>query len=1706
MHGQVQIQNGQNLVQILQQTPQAIINWGQFNIGLGETVRFLQPSQQAAILNRVTGVDPSVIQGTLQANGRVFLLNPNGILFGPNSVVDVGSFTASTLKMADEDFLNGTYKLTQDGTLPLAALTNQGSIRVADGGFVVLVSPLLDNQGMIVAQSGHVQLGATTQATFSVDGRGQVLFAVPDGFDPQFTGGGKGGTVLLQPGQMNQLLTQVVSNPLLVEAGSFSAGANGQNLAHGAEGLLLNSGTIQADGGTIRLDSSGASVHSADGQLQAEGGDVRLLSAGSTVSLGSVQAGPNGFAEISGKQLWLDGPVRAGTILLDPFNIEIIDAAGGSLNGSLPTVSGGTGSGQVSVGQMTNLGGTVLLDATNDVFYSGTGFNLGSTLLTVRAGNDINFQTSGSPIQASALDLQAGRNVTLTAQNNGGLIASNGVLRVIGGQNVNLQADGDLLLGSPTLTTISATNQDLSLSSAMVFNGYTTFLNGGGNFQFSAGRDLTMSNPNLTQNTPAAVSLIAGQDLRLQDNNNGQMSAGVGSLTVQAGRDFIGRARNGTFSVTTQAGGALDLVAGRDLSLSGTSQAQLLSGGSLGVRGQTVTANSPTLVLKGASGAVVNATSGSVSLTASSGNLEVSSSAGRVAVNSTVNTGLQAGSDLIVNSATATRVEAGNDVTLGSSNSVNGYTTFINSPDTLISAGHDLVMSQPNLTQNSSIGSVSLTAGNDLRIVSPNSSVSASVGSLAVQAGRNLSGQPAGGSFTLSTSSAAGLNLAAGRNLTLAAPSGSLLLQANGGPVRVSGSNVSLSAGSTVDLNGSGEVVVNATNGDLRLSATSNNLRINSSNGRVAANATNGDLVMNAGGDLILNSATATGVNGTRDISLNSALVNNGFSTFLNSPNTQVAAGRNLTLNQPNLRHTTLAGPVTLSAGRDVAFTSPNGGIDVQLHTLTVQAGGNVTASPANGGIFLRGSSGDATVTAGGNISLDATNGQPLEITAPSAVRLSAQDIRLNSNQATLRSGSELVVNATNGNVQINGSTNNVDLNSSNGRVAVNATNGDVSLTAGGDIFLRAGTSATINATRDVNLSSSLVQNGFTTFLNNPDTRIGAGRNLTMNQPNLTGGSAAVTLTAGNDVRLSSTNSGVSADLGSLQVEAGRDLIGVPQAGGFGIRAGSGNLALEAGRNVSLSGSGGGASLTAPSGAVRVTGSDVRISGTSNVISGATGTTVNATGGDVQLSATGGSNLEVRGGTGAATVNASNDVVMTAGGDIYLTSTQNQVKAGRDLSATSATINTGYTTFVGGSTTMEAGRNLTLSQPNLTRLGNDPVVLRAGEDIVLKPTNGNLNIGLQSLDAQAGGDLRTEGPNMQITTLAGLRLAATGNLTFAPGGLNNQSGPTTLSGGNVVLNNVGLVANNGETTLSSTGNLSVGTLNTNVNTNTTLTGANIAIQSMQLISGGNYTISTPGNLTEATPATNPPTLSALHIEAGRAFGLTAGNSSFSIPRTSTPGNLTGLVTGGNDTVFHASASFQNFNTANFQPSYIDFQTGDIYVDGELYYGGKQAPIAPPNPPSPPPTPDLPVVPIPPTAPVVPPVIAEVRNDLSAEQRSQILAQSNLALGNLGSFSRVLSEEERERLTSRHDALHQTWALDPFSPTLALTLPGGPPAVYPSELAGLEALLLSSGPSEEVEEKTRAAYNVIVDQELREIWEVRYWRHLLENFILWEDRE
>ena len=110
VHGSAQLARpGANALDVTT-SPNAVIHWKGFSIGAGETTRFLQPSASSAVLNRVTGADPSAILGRLLSNGRVFLVNPHGIVFGEGAVVDTAGLVASTLGITDADFLAGRYR------------------------------------------------------------------------------------------------------------------------------------------------------------------------------------------------------------------------------------------------------------------------------------------------------------------------------------------------------------------------------------------------------------------------------------------------------------------------------------------------------------------------------------------------------------------------------------------------------------------------------------------------------------------------------------------------------------------------------------------------------------------------------------------------------------------------------------------------------------------------------------------------------------------------------------------------------------------------------------------------------------------------------------------------------------------------------------------------------------------------------------------------------------------------------------------------------------------------------------------------------------------------------------------------------------------------------------------------------------------------------------------------------------------------------------------------------------------------------------------------------------------------------------------------------------------------------------------------------------------------------------------------------------
>lgn len=139
--GQVGIVSSPNQL-LITNSPGAIINWQSFSVLPGELTRFIQQSASSSVLNRITGQDPSKILGALQSNGKVFLINPNGILFGTGSQVNVNGLVASSLNLSDADFLAGKLKFGATGKP--GNVSNQGAITTPSGGQVYLIAPKRD--------------------------------------------------------------------------------------------------------------------------------------------------------------------------------------------------------------------------------------------------------------------------------------------------------------------------------------------------------------------------------------------------------------------------------------------------------------------------------------------------------------------------------------------------------------------------------------------------------------------------------------------------------------------------------------------------------------------------------------------------------------------------------------------------------------------------------------------------------------------------------------------------------------------------------------------------------------------------------------------------------------------------------------------------------------------------------------------------------------------------------------------------------------------------------------------------------------------------------------------------------------------------------------------------------------------------------------------------------------------------------------------------------------------------------------------------------------------------------------------------------------------------------------------------------------------------------------------------------------------------
>ena len=412
--GQANISQSGTAMTIQQSTDKAILNWNSFSVGSNASVAFLQPSSSSITLNRVIGSDPSAIYGSLTANGQVFLINPNGVLFGQGARIDVAGLVASTLNLRNDDFLAGNLRFTRDGAT--GSVVNEGDIY---GHYVALLAPEVRNQGLIAARQGTVALAAGDAVTLNITGNTLV-------------------DVQVDPASINTL----VENRHLIQAQEGLVILTAKSV-HNLLGKVINSGEIDAtgissDGGTVRLLASSEIEHSGTIDVSAgqtgTGGTATLIAdldnpnskttiSGKIFSRGGSTSGDGGFVETSASRLRITDDARVNTSalngkrglwLLDPTDFVVDDAGTGDmLATTLSTnLDDGMGGGtNVTIQSINGGGGT-----NGDVIINSAVTWANTSILTLEADRDIRINAAIDISFMGALHLDYGRAVAGTGK------------------------------------------------------------------------------------------------------------------------------------------------------------------------------------------------------------------------------------------------------------------------------------------------------------------------------------------------------------------------------------------------------------------------------------------------------------------------------------------------------------------------------------------------------------------------------------------------------------------------------------------------------------------------------------------------------------------------------------------------------------------------------------------------------------------------------------------------------------------------------------------------------------------------------------------------------------------------------------------------------------------------------------------------------------------------------------------------------------------------------------------------------------------------------------------------------------------------------------------------------------------------------------------------------------------------------------------
>ncbi|MBV8503129.1 MAG: filamentous hemagglutinin N-terminal domain-containing protein [Paucibacter sp.] len=593
-----------------------ILDWRSFSIGADSAVRFNQPSSGSSVLNRVSGNDPSSILGSLSSNGQVWLLNPNGVLFGTHARVDVAGLVTSTLNIANDGWLAGRHVFSGTG----GGIVNQGEIRSSTGGRVALIASSVSNEGLIAAPGGQIVLAAGASVELVDTGAPNLAVKVsaPTG-QAMNLGTLSAGRVDVMAAAVNQQGIVEAQDIVLQADGRLTLAVGSRTSADGAQGGTVKllgreielqdganvsasgaqgGGTVLVGGGAQGRDASvpnadgvyfapGASI-SADAIAQGDGGHIVLWgnvatrAYGSLSACGGAQGGRGGLIETSGH--WLDArPTHldvsapfgaAGTWLLDPYDITISDAVGDA-GYNVATFTATANSATMASATIAS----ALQQGTNVTVSTGAG-----------GGQAGNITVAGATISPSLSSTAA---LTLNAA--GDIVINNSTMSTasLGSLNVNLNAGGSgqggIVLSSANISTgggnIALTGSGHAGTPDGVKMTSTTLSAGAGNVNIS-GTTSVAGGRGVALDVAGSANNVYGNSILIKGTSSAGTGVLIGSVNISSG---LSATLSGTGGIN---GLELDFNGGNSaLSLS-TSSGLVLTGSSTGT-GYGVLVNAP---------------------------------------------------------------------------------------------------------------------------------------------------------------------------------------------------------------------------------------------------------------------------------------------------------------------------------------------------------------------------------------------------------------------------------------------------------------------------------------------------------------------------------------------------------------------------------------------------------------------------------------------------------------------------------------------------------------------------------------------------------------------------------------------------------------------------------------------------------------------------------------------------------------------------------------------------------------------------------------------------------------------------------------------------------------------------------------------------------------------------------------------------------